>query len=710
MKRNSNFITATKKDVNKTFYSGVHDTFDNYNFRKVDAWPAPKKITGVFDRTDSYSSAGNYITQSQFGFQGRSFRWQVYFSGTGFLPGDYLWLVTNNAQNSFIASDFTDNSLTSSIQLTSTDITNGYVYFYKTLNSSIVDGAQEGFRVYFYYGNSSNYLGDYLWYDGIFYIQNPTANFDSSNYNLNENNSSVIPLIYTQYIPDNTVLYWTISYGSGLTAEDFTAQPSAAGLQLGGAGYTGFNTTWYTYDSQFPYYYSPSQIWVANSDFLTEGTETITMYLRWLSTGGTILHSATINVNDTSQNVLATISESATTIDEGSNVVFTIDTSSSGATVADGTVLEWVLESISTTTGYFQKTDILEEFSNTVSIVSNTATVTITANTDAFTEGSESFILRLKDPYGTYIANSNVITINDTSTGTAEPFYDAGQDEYTTPGTYSWTAPAGVTSVSVVCVGGGGGGHQYGSYSRGAGGGGLGWKNNISVTPGSSYTVVVGAGGNRSVYGTGATAQDGGDSYFIDTSTVVGYGGTKGNYSGTPGVGGGYVGDGGGNGGQGGYGYVYAGGGGGAGGYSGNGGSGYLGSSVNYYGSGNSGSGGGGGGGGSCGSVDTAGSGGGVGIYGEGSNGLYGAGTSADGHGGFGGSGGTDAANPSTSTTATNFYAGVNTNYAGSYGGGGGSSDNSLSEAGNGAGGAVRIIWGDDLITRAFPSTNTGDV
>ena len=31
-----------------------------------------------------------------------------------------------------------------------------------------------------------------------------------------------------------------------------------------------------------------------------------------------------------------------------------------------------------------------------------------------------------------------------------------GQQAYTTAGTYSWVAPAGVTSVSVVCVGGGG--------------------------------------------------------------------------------------------------------------------------------------------------------------------------------------------------------------------------------------------------------------
>ena len=63
----------------------------------------------------------------------------------------------------------------------------------------------------------------------------------------------------------------------------------------------------------------------------------------------------------------------------------------------------------------------------------------------------------------------------------------ASQQEFTTPGTYSWTAPAGVTSVSVVAIGPG--------ATNAGGGGGLTWANGLSVTPVQSYTVVVGAGG-----------------------------------------------------------------------------------------------------------------------------------------------------------------------------------------------------------------------
>lgn len=260
-----------------------------------------------------------------------------------------------------------------------------------------------------------------------------------------------------------------------------------------------------------------------------------------------------------------------------------------------------------------------------------------------------------------------------------------GQAEYTTPGTYTWVAPADVTSVSVVCVGGGGGGGPSSvDASSGGGGGGLGWKNNISVTPGVGYTVVVGAGGNISA--------DGQISYFINSSLVRGSGGNKGN-SGTVagGGGGGYIGDGGGNGGQGGSsttvdstnGQSEAGAGGGAGGYSGNGG---VGAGTNLFITGATGQGGGGGGGGSP-DTGAAGGGGGVGLLGQDTNGNGGVGILGQGGGGSGGGGGGSTPN------------------GGAYGGGGAGSDATTS--GTGAPGAVRIIWG---YGRSFPSTVTENV
>ena len=252
-----------------------------------------------------------------------------------------------------------------------------------------------------------------------------------------------------------------------------------------------------------------------------------------------------------------------------------------------------------------------------------------------------------------------------------------GQQAYTTAGTYSWTAPAGVTSVSVVAVGGGGGGSGPGGYSTGGAGGGLGWKNAIAVTPGQSYTVVVGAAGVGGPVGTA-----GGDSYFINTSTVNGGGGGIGPDS--TAVGGTYTGDGGGNGGNSTYtGSAYIGGGG-AGGYSGNGGNGEGWGLASQNGAG-----GGGGGGGSGDGSYPAGGGGGVGIFGQGTNGA-GAGARTGGGGGSSGGGG----------GSTGYYSASGA--GGTYGGGSGGG----SPASNASAGAVRIIWGPG---RSFPATNTAN-
>lgn len=313
--------------------------------------------------------------------------------------------------------------------------------------------------------------------------------------------------------------------------------------------------------------------------------------------------------------------------------------------------------------------------------------------------GTKAYVVNAIDENGTSTSRTFTVTINA-----------IGATLYQTPGTYSWVAPSGATSVCVVAVGGGASGRQV-DAGDGGGGGGLGWKNNIAVTPGASYTVVVGAGGSDTVT---FNSVAGGESYFINTSTVRGGGGAAGvqTATGTGGLGangGTHTGDGGGNGGRGrrGYSTTHAGGGGGAGGYAGAGGN--AGSYVKT-GTGNdpktgltfdiieptvaaAGSGGGGGGGG--GSASTArGGGGGVGLYGQGTNGLAGAinndTTNNGGSGGFGGG---------------SVFSGV-IGQGGKFGGGGSGSD-AAGVAGycKGGSGGVRIVWGPG---RSFPLTNVG--
>ena len=234
---------------------------------------------------------------------------------------------------------------------------------------------------------------------------------------------------------------------------------------------------------------------------------------------------------------------------------------------------------------------------------------------------------------------------------------------YTTPGTYSWVAPAGVTSVAVLVISPGN------SYK----GGSLAYKNGYSVTPGNSYTVFLNTvSGGENVY-----------SYFVSSGVV----GANNNAR---------TGDGGGLGG--GAGITAGPGGGGAGGYSGNGGTGSTNTGTGA--NGGNGSGGGGGGGASryYGPEDIylGGAGGGVGLYGQGASGTGGTYGSNFANGGTGGSGG---ANGGDSTP----YGGGAT--GGLYGGGRGANGSTP----NIAGGAVRIVWaGGSRGTPSFPSTNVG--
>lgn len=66
---------------------------------------------------------------------------------------------------------------------------------------------------------------------------------------------------------------------------------------------------------------------------------------------------------------------------------------------------------------------------------------------------------------------------------------------YSQPGTYSFTVPACASYICIEAWGGGGGGGGSTSGSGGAGGGGGYGQECFTVTPGSTHSVVVGAGG-----------------------------------------------------------------------------------------------------------------------------------------------------------------------------------------------------------------------
>ena len=334
--------------------------------------------------------------------------------------------------------------------------------------------------------------------------------------------------------------------------------------------------------------------------------------------------------------------------------------------------------------------------------ISKVGSYEVNANGDSVTvdcgfSAGPRFLL-IKD----YTNNSTDWMLFDTVRGIAEPHATLGEMLDDTPGQKTWTVPAGVTSVSVLCIGGGGGCVLYPSGTVGASGGGggaLAYKNNISVTPGQTITYNVGDGGKGATNQSNSVPDDvisgnyaeaGTPSWFsgtnVNDAVVMAYqgagaqnytGGTGGEFSNSTGDGGGSGGTGGSNGGT----HSYWAFGGGAAGYSGDGGNGGLwpAGGNNYGGSGGSG----GGAGGGSGWANQCG----TGAFGEGASGVAGQG----GSGGF----------PQSAGQAGYYPNG------GKYGGGGSShGSGSGSSAMRGAQGVVRIVWSTDGTTREFPTTN----
>ena len=245
-----------------------------------------------------------------------------------------------------------------------------------------------------------------------------------------------------------------------------------------------------------------------------------------------------------SQNLVTSITEVAEwtyvnvtpasgTINEGTTVAINVDTNS-----ADGTFY-WDTDSdadITTNSGSF-------------AVSGGTGTFNITTENDLTTEGAETLSIRVySDSVGGTLVGTGSVTINDTSAGAA------GNQEYTIPGSYTWTIPAGVTQARAIVIGGGGAGGQYG----GGGGGGASLKFYNNLTPGGTVAITVGAGGQRS---SNATGNDGTSSSFAGPGQTISGGGGNGGHGNNQGSSSNYVAGGSGSGGaingDGGGGYPY---------------------------------------------------------------------------------------------------------------------------------------------------------
>lgn len=111
-------------------------------------------------------------------------------------------------------------------------------------------------------------------------------------------------------------------------------------------------------------------------------------------------------------------------------------------------------------------------------------------------------------------------------------------------GSFTWTAPPGVTSVNYLVVAGGGGGG--GNDGGGGGAGGL-LAGTLTVVPGTAYTVTVGGGGPGGAASVAVNGIQGSNSVFATQTAIGGGGGGGGAAGGNNGGAGGSGGGGGGS-------------------------------------------------------------------------------------------------------------------------------------------------------------------
>lgn len=138
------------------------------------------------------------------------------------------------------------------------------------------------------------------------------------------------------------------------------------------------------------------------SDSSTEGLENLSISLT------NNRASRSVQVSDTSQSGPTYAISSASSVNEGSSLSVTVNTTG----VANGTQLYWTISNNTSSTSDFSSQW------GTLYINSNTGSFSISAISDSFTEGAETFSVSIRSGSisGTVLATSGSITINDTST------------------------------------------------------------------------------------------------------------------------------------------------------------------------------------------------------------------------------------------------------------------------------------------------------
>jgi membrane protein insertase Oxa1/YidC/SpoIIIJ len=195
--------------------------------------------------------------------------------------------------------------------------------------------------------------------------------------------SAVTFTITTVNVADGTILYWTNS--GTTTSADFNDNANDGTVTITSNSGTVTRT-------------------LIVDDILSE-TETVILQVRTGSVSGSVVAtSGTVNVVDKSPSY--SISASASSVDEGASVTFTVTTTN----VADGTILYWTNSGTTTSADFDDNAN-----SGSVTITSNSGTITRTLLLDAVGLETETVILQLRtgSVSGTVVATSGTVSVVD---------------------------------------------------------------------------------------------------------------------------------------------------------------------------------------------------------------------------------------------------------------------------------------------------------
>ena len=345
----------------------------------------------------------------------------VTFTANGGSNGLYLPVtVTNN----FNTNDFTTTNtknLAGSFN-SSNVMTSGTQTMPNQIREDMVTEGNESFYIQVR-GNSATDIGNGYFKEflgstkTVYFTVTDTSYFHGITIsNSSPNEGDTITVTVEAYDSASETISWEVNYGSNVDDTDFYG------------GNPNGSTTMSSTTNSNGRHEASFNIFI-NEDFVTEGNETFTITIKNATTGVTLGTSGTITIGDTA--TLGSVSQTATSINEGDTVTFTINVN--GAQSGVNYTRHWRTVGLTSASGTSAiATDFTDGATSgtfTINGTTGQGTVSRTMANDTFTEGTETWKLQV-GPSGTgpWSDAGSTVTVNDTSTGTAEPPPGIGPD------------------------------------------------------------------------------------------------------------------------------------------------------------------------------------------------------------------------------------------------------------------------------------------